>query len=115
MNRPDKMNAMNMPMWLEIKHCFEKLSVDADCRAVVFSGRGKIFTSGLDLSMAMDMTRGLDGAGDLARRGAIIGKQIKECQQSVSSLELCAKPVLGAVHSACVGAGVDLITAADIR
>lgn len=104
-----------MQMWTDIKHCFEKLSDDPDCRSIVFSGRGKVFTAGLDLSTAMQMSTQLSDAGDLARRAVILGKMIKECQGSVSSLELCAKPVLVAVHSACMGAGVDFITAADIR
>lgn len=81
----------------------------------MFSGRGKIFTSGLDLSSALELVRDINAAGDVARRGAIVGKQLRDFQHSVSSLELCTKPVLSAVHSACVGAGVDLITAADIR
>lgn len=115
MNRPDKMNALNVPMWRDIRHCFDTLSDDGDCRAIVFSGNGKIFSSGLDLSMLTDMAGDMAAAGDVARRGAVVGKQLRECQQSVSSLELCAKPVLGAVHSACVGAGFDLLTAADIR
>lgn len=115
MNRPDKMNAMSPRMWSEITQCFQQLNDDADCRAIVFSGRGKIFTAGLDLMAAMGLSQDLAGIDDVARRGAILSRKIKEYQTTVTSLEACAKPVLAAVHSACVGAGVDLITAADIR
>lgn len=52
---------------------------------------------------------------DVARKAKILEKKIKDFQDSVSSLELCSKPVLVAVHSACIGAGVDYITAADVR
>lgn len=115
LNRPDKLNAMDPLMWVELTHCFHQLSNDADCRVIVFSGRGKAFTSGLDLIAAMDSAQQLASIDDVARRAAILGRKIKEYQATVTSLETCAKPVLVAVHSACVGAGVDLITAADIR
>lgn len=115
MNRPDKLNAINPLMWLEIRECFHKLSDDPDCRVIVFSGRGKIFTSGLDLMAAMDLGQQLVGVDDVARRANILSKSIRGYQETVSALEVCSKPVIAAVHSACVGAGVDLITASDIR
>lgn len=52
---------------------------------------------------------------DIARKAKFMTTMIKNCQESISSLEHCSKPVIAAVHSACVGAGVDLITAADLR
>lgn len=52
---------------------------------------------------------------DIARKVRYFTNGIKLYQDSISSLEVCVKPVISAVHSACVGAGVDLITAADIR
>lgn len=52
---------------------------------------------------------------DVGRKGKLLEKMIKKYQDSISSLEVCTKPVIACVHSACVGAGVDLITAADIR
>lgn len=52
---------------------------------------------------------------DVARKAKVLTGVIKSFQNSVTSLELCCKPILAAVHSACVGAGVDYITAADVR
>lgn len=51
----------------------------------------------------------------IARKAKVIAPLIKAYQESVSSLELCSKPVIVAVHSACIGAGVNFITAADMR
>lgn len=51
----------------------------------------------------------------MARRAKVWHKLIVRLQASITSLETCRKPVLSAVHSACVGAGVDMITAADMR
>lgn len=52
---------------------------------------------------------------DVARKGYYLEPLIKLYQDSMSSLEKCPKPVITAIHSACIGAGIDLITAADIR
>lgn len=70
--------------------------------------------SGIDIS---DLTGILSDfpTDDVARRAKVWHKLIVRLQESISSLEACRKPVLAAVHSACVGAGVDLISAADMR
>lgn len=115
MNRPDKLNALSPRMWSEIEQVFDNLSDDPDCRAIVFSGKGRVFTAGLDLMSAMALAQDLAEQPDVGRRGKILGAKIRAYQSTVSALERCTKPVLAAVHSACVGAGVDLITAADIR
>lgn len=52
---------------------------------------------------------------DVARKAKIFRPFIRLYQDSMSSLEQCRKPVIAAVHSGCIGAGVDLITAADMR
>lgn len=52
---------------------------------------------------------------DIARKCKVIAKKIKIYQDSITSLEKCVKPVVSAIHSACVGAGVELIIAGDIR
>ena len=99
----------------ELKECFDGLNEDQDCRAIVLSGAGKIFTAGLDLKDAMKLAQEMGEIEDVGRRGYLLNKKIKTYQDSISSLERCLKPVIVAVHSACVGAGVNLITAADIR
>lgn len=114
-NRPEKRNAINHTMWLEIKDCFDKLSDDENCRAVVLSGEGMIFTAGIDLSDFLTTGAGIAEHEDIARKAKMLYKIIQTYQDSLSSLELCKKPVLAAVHSACIGAGVDAISAADIR
>lgn len=71
--------------------------------------------AGLDFLEASQIGQKLAAHDDVARRAKILKKQIVEYQDCMTSLELCRKPVLAAVHSACVGAGVDMITAADMR
>ncbi|KAL1517866.1 hypothetical protein ABEB36_001573 [Hypothenemus hampei] len=116
LNRPDKLNALNASFFEEIQHCFESLSDNENCRTIVLSGAGRVFTAGLDLKgLTETLIPEVSQIEDVARKAKIFMKYIKLYQQSVSSLDLCTKPVIVAVHNACIGAGVDYITAADIR
>ncbi|KAL1457623.1 hypothetical protein WDU94_007831 [Cyamophila willieti] len=115
LNRPDKLNAMNHTMWLEIRECFDSLAENDECRAVVLSAAGKLFTAGLDLSGMMTLGQEIAEQEDVARKSKVLRKLITTYQNSMSSLEKCPKPVIAAVHGACVGGGLNLISAADIR
>lgn len=115
LNRPDKMNAMNGPMWIEIGKCFEELHQDPSCRVVILSGAGKMFTAGLDFKAAMEKAQDLADVEDVARKAKLFYQTIRLYQQSMTQLELCSKPVLAGIHSACIGGGTSLITAADMR
>lgn len=115
LNRPNKLNALSRDMWSELMECFESLSKNPDCRVIILSGAGKLFTAGIDLTSMLQLGQELGEIDDISRKGLYLGRLIKLYQDSISSLEVCPKPVITAVHSACVGAGVDIITAADIR
>ncbi|CAH1107148.1 unnamed protein product [Psylliodes chrysocephalus] len=102
--------------WLrEIKQCFDEINEDENCRAVIISGEGKMFTAGIDLSDFIVTAQKVAEKDDVARKAKVFHKIIETYQSSMTSLELCKKPILAAIHSACIGGGVDLITAADIR
>ncbi|XP_067363025.1 delta(3,5)-Delta(2,4)-dienoyl-CoA isomerase, mitochondrial isoform X1 [Channa argus] len=114
LHRPEKRNAMNKAFWSEMVDCFNEIAVDPDCRVVVFSAAGKIFTAGLDLmDMAGDILQ--PEGDDTARVSWNLRRTVAKYQESFSVIEKCPKPVVVAVHGACVGGGVDLITACDIR
>ncbi|XP_043536905.1 delta(3,5)-Delta(2,4)-dienoyl-CoA isomerase, mitochondrial [Chiloscyllium plagiosum] len=114
LNRPNKRNAMNHTLWREMVECFNKITHDPDHRVVVVSGAGKMFTAGIDL---MDMAgQVLQPTGDdAARKAWHLRNKILQYQESFNVIEKCPKPVIAAVHNACIGGGVDLITACDIR
>lgn len=63
----------------------------------------------------MNLGQDMGETEDVARKGIVLERTIKLYQDSISAVERCPKPVIMAVHQACIGAGVDLITAADIR
>uniref|UniRef100_A0AAG5D1I8 Delta(3,5)-Delta(2,4)-dienoyl-CoA isomerase, mitochondrial n=1 Tax=Anopheles atroparvus TaxID=41427 RepID=A0AAG5D1I8_ANOAO len=115
-NRPERMNAFNRQLWTEIKDCFERLHDDPDCRAVVLSGgSSKHFTAGIDLFDMMSLGQELGAIEEVGRRGRLLEGTISLYQDCISALERCYKPVIVAVHSGCIGAGLNLITAADVR
>lgn len=70
---------------------------------------------GLDFNSLLEITPVIAEQEDVSGKAKLLKAFIKSYQQSITSLELCCKPVIAAVHSACVGAGVNLITAADMR
>lgn len=114
LHRPEKRNAMNRAFWSEMVRCFYDIAEDPNCRAVVVSGAGKIFTAGIDLmDLASDVLQ--PQGDDTARNSWNLRKVICRYQETFSAIEKCPKPVVVAVHGACVGGGVDLITACDIR
>ncbi|XP_030331011.1 delta(3,5)-Delta(2,4)-dienoyl-CoA isomerase, mitochondrial isoform X2 [Strigops habroptila] len=114
LHRPDKRNAMNRAFWREMVECFQAIAHDSSCRAVVVSGAGKVFSAGLDLADVGSELLMVEG-DDPARKAWNLRKKICAFQESFSVLEKCLKPVIVAVHGACIGAGVDLICACDIR
>ncbi|KAG8448866.1 hypothetical protein GDO86_015803 [Hymenochirus boettgeri] len=114
LNRPNKRNAMNKSFWREMVLCFQAIAKDTDCRVVVISGAGKMFTSGIDLlDLGSDFLQPQED--DPARIAWNLRKKISEYQETFSVIEKCSKPVIVAVHNACIGGGVDLISACDIR
>ncbi|KAM8905085.1 delta(3,5)-Delta(2,4)-dienoyl-CoA isomerase, mitochondrial isoform 2-T2 [Spinachia spinachia] len=114
LHRPEKRNAMNKAFWSEMVDCFNEIAVDSGCRVVVVSGAGKVFTAGIDLmDMASDIL--IPEGDDAARIAWNMKRVIAKYQETFSVIEKCPKPVVVAVHGACVGGGVDLITACDIR
>lgn len=114
LNRPDKANAMNLPMWEELRRAMTWIDQAHTLRVAVIRGAGRHFCAGIDL----DLLRGVreQTADACAGRAAEkLRRLILEMQEAFSAIERCRKPVLAAVHGACVGAGVDLVTACDMR
>ena len=114
LNRPDKLNAMNLPMWDDLPRAMEAVGTDPDTRVVIIAGKGRAFTAGIDLEALAMVGAGIEGNSEVAKRQALY-RQIKQMQHTMTSIADCPKPVIAAVHGYCIGAGVDLITACDIR
>lgn len=113
LNRPAQANAINREMWCELGEAMAWVNDTPDIRVAVISGKGKHFCAGIDLAMfaeLVDDTMSCEG-----RKREALREEIVWLQQQISSIDACKKPVLAAIHGACVGGGVDLICAADMR
>lgn len=116
LNQPPH-NLLNDKFFQQLSLAFSSSSNLEDVRVVVISAVGKRFTAGLDFG---ELTKTFGSViqsdeMDTARKALVLQQIIKKWQDSVSSLEKCHVPVLVAVHGDCIGGGVDLITAADVR
>ena len=122
LNRPEKRNAMAPEFWTRFPETIDALGADPDVRVIVIAARGPSFTVGLDLVafgpavMAGDIAA-IDGSqseSDVARRRNTY-RQIRLMQRTFTAIAANPKPVIAAIHGHCLGAGVDLVTACDIR
>ena len=110
--RADKFNAMDHAMFAAIGDTFRALGRDPAVRAILLSGQGRHFTAGLDLEYAAAQFRPSSDAGRAAEAKL---RQIDGLQVAFSAVEQARPPVIAAVHGGCIGAGVDLVSACDIR
>ncbi len=110
LDRPERRNAMTPEFFQELKQAFEAFDADAGVRAVIIRALGKSFTAGLDLAAGQVLL----GDGSATYRDWLYRK-ILELQSSMTAIEKCRKPVIAAIHGHCIGGGVDLTSACDIR
>lgn len=113
-NRPEKANSLHMPAWEEMKSIFEELHDNLDVRVIVLTGEGKHFCAGIDLETLMDMQK-YNSISCPGRRSEKLRNFILAFQDTITAIEKCRKPVLAAIQNACVGGGVDIISACDMR
>lgn len=113
LNRPDKANAMNEDMWRELEECFNWLDTEPGVRVVILAANGKHFCSGLDLSIFAGLG-GTEGA-EKSRQSEQLRRTILRLQGNLNAIERCCKPVLAAIHSSCIGGGIDMTSCCDMR
>lgn len=114
LDNPDRRNAMGPAFWADLPVLMEELSDDDDVRAVVIAAKGPAFTVGLDLKTMGGSVLGGAGSSKAAASRRFL-REAKRLQAAITAVADCPKPTVAAVHGWCIGGGVDLITAADIR
>ncbi len=113
LNRPGKKNALSEDMWADIPQAVADLGADPEVRVVIVAGRGDSLTVGIDLEM-LGRVNTHEGESEAIRKMNMY-RMVRTLQDTMTSFEACPKPVIAAIHGYCLGAGVDLITACDIR
>lgn len=112
LNRPDRLNAMTAPFYSELLEAVRMLDAEGGTRVLIISSTGKHFSAGMDLSVF--------GQGDSLGTGSALDREslrglVLALQDSFSALERARFPVIAAVQGGCIGAGVDLACACDMR
>lgn len=117
MIRPDKANSMIPSFWSDLPEIIDGLSSGGEVRAIVLSGEGKHFCSGMDL--AVFGGQGIGAPNSIFERPSRLAEhfrsKILKLQDAFTSLERARVPVICAIQGACIGGGIDMVSAADIR
>jgi len=122
LDRPDQRNAFAEELWADLPMVMDALDTDDNTRAIIIAARGQSFTVGIDLKAfgptllngGTDPSSPDQPTSDIAKRRATYAL-VKRLQRTFTSIAESSKPVIAAIHGHCIGAGVDLITACDIR
>ena len=112
---PGKGNAMGPEFWAEMPVVFAELDADPEVRAIVLTGSGNNFCFGLNL-LTMGNTLSDTMANEVsAKPRTDFHTHLKHLQHSISAVADCRTPTIASIHGWCIGGGVDLISAVDIR
>lgn len=112
---PGKGNAMGPAFWTELPVVFAELEADPEVRAIVLTGSGRNFSYGLDLPAMGGTLSPMLADGALAKPRAEFHAELTTMQQAITAVADCRTPTIASVHGWCIGGGVDLISAVDIR
>ena len=106
LNRPEKLNALNKPMWLRMGEVLEELSMDKTVRCIVLSGAGgNSFSPGADISeFATERSSPLQGKA----YGKVLCK-------TIDMLRDCLLPTVAIIKGICVGGGLLIASCCDFR
>ncbi|CAM8877083.1 unnamed protein product [Rhodiola kirilowii] len=114
LNRPAQRNALSQDFFAEVPKAFSLLDQNPKVRVIVLSGAGHHFCAGIDIS-TLGNTNSRSDEEDRGRSAERLRREIKYLQDAITAIERCRKPVIAAVHGACIGGGIDVITACDVR
>jgi enoyl-CoA hydratase/carnithine racemase len=111
--RPDKLNALDLPMFEALAAAGRALAGERGLRAVVLSGEGRAFCAGIDVSAFSAVTG--DGGNGPGLLDLYDGGPATRAQQAAWTWTALPVPVIAAVHGVCFGGGLQIALAADLR
>ena len=115
LSRGEQLNTMIPEFWSELPAIVDEISDSGRARVIVLSAQGRHFCAGMDLSVFSSDATLESESDEIGRRRANVRLSLLHLQRSFTALEEARMPVLAAIQGACVGGGVDLVTAADCR
>ena len=112
---PGKGNAMGPEFWEELPAAMDEINGMAGVRCIVFRGSGDHFSYGLDVGRMMPRIASMATGSPMADERRKLMAQIRFMQSGFVKMHQSPKPVIAAVHGWCIGGGLNMIAAADIR
>ena len=113
LNKPDRLNALDVEMWVAIGDAAAQIDRATDVRVAVLTGSGGAFCAGLDLKAGSTLARPVGETPPQALAG--IRAHLRHLQECFSCLESCRVPVIAAIQRVCIGGGLELALCCDIR
>ena len=114
LNCPKKYNSMTWDFWRDFPSQIRALEEDSEVRCVVIAGRGEAFSIGLDLSLLSNELKEIV-QGDTGDKRQEFLELILQMQSGMNAIAEGRNIYIAAIHNQCIGAGIDLIAACDIR
>jgi len=115
LNRPDQLNTFTPEAWVELPAIVRDIDRNASARAIVISSTGKHFTAGMDLAVFTKPGGITSASSDPQLKAELFRANLKPLQDAFTVLDQARMPVIVCVQGGCIGAGVDMISACDIR
>ncbi len=115
LDNPKRRNALGIEIFEDLPLAVSDLDYDQDVRVIILAARGEDFSVGLDLTGPMGEELGKYLQGGLAGQRQELYRDVHRLQRFCSCVAESRKPVLAAVHGWCIGGGLDLISACDVR
>ncbi len=110
---PERANALDEAGWEAMRQAFEAVDAEPEVYVVLLTGEGKHFCAGMDLSVLGSLQQRMAPTPAETRQQLV--DFIEGIQACITAIERCRKPVLAAIQGGCIGGGVDIVTACDIR
>ncbi|MGF7217723.1 enoyl-CoA hydratase [Spirosoma lacussanchae] len=112
---PGKGNAMGPEFWEELPRAMDEINQLPSVRCVLFRGSGDHFSYGLDVARMLPRIASMATGNPMADERRKLMAQIRFMQSGFIKMHESPKPVIAAVHGWCIGGGLNMIAAADIR
>jgi enoyl-CoA hydratase len=115
LDRVEARNAMGRDLWQDLPRAAAEVAENSDVRALIIAARGPHFTVGLDLKQMGSTLMGAPAERSAAQKSESLYRDVRRMQDAITCFAELKIPVIAAVHGYCIGGGIDLICAADVR